>query len=264
MTIIGGMLVIYIGTSGYSYKDWIGPFYPEGTKSGDMLHIYANSFDFTEINSTYYQIPNPFMFYNMQKKTGDDFVFTVKLHQSMTHTKNAEEKDYESFINAARVLKDAGKLGCLVAQFPYSFHYNQENKDYIERMKDRLKEFNVVVEFRNNKWINKDTLELLRKNELGYVCVDEPELSGLVRKDALATSSTAYIRFHGRNSEKWWSHKESYERYNYLYKEEELVEWVEKVKDLKESSKDFYISFNNHFRAQAVLNAMMLKELLKG
>jgi len=253
--------MIYIGTSGYSYKDWVGLFYPENTKDGDMLGIYSGSFNFTEINSTYYKIPNPFMFYNMQKKTGDGFVFTVKLHQSMTHTRNAQDKDYEDFLSAIDVLKQVKKLGCLVAQFPYSFHFNRENMDYILGLKERFSASDMVVEFRNNRWANDETMEFLRTNGLGYVCVDEPLLSGLPDGRAIGTSKVSYVRFHGRNDEKWWNHKEAYERYDYLYKEKELTQWKDKILELEKQSENCFVSFNNHFRAQAVINGIMLKKM---
>jgi uncharacterized protein YecE (DUF72 family) len=254
--------MIYIGTSGYSYKDWIGPFYPTGVKTGDLLGIYSRSFNFTEINSTYYKIPNAFMFYNMQKKTGDDFIFTVKLHQSMTHGRDAGDKDYEDFTGAVDVLKQLGKLGCLVAQFPYSFHFNRENMDYIRGLKERFADFDLAVEFRNNRWDNDETMEFLQTNELGYICVDEPAVSGLLDREAKGTSRISYVRFHGRNSVKWWNHKEAYERYDYLYKESELEQWKDKILELDKQSQNCFVSFNNHFRAQAVINGIMLKKLL--
>lgn len=255
--------MIHIGTSGYSYEDWIGNFYPQGTKSGDMLSYYSQHFSFTEINSTYYKIPNAFMLYNMQKKTGDNFVFTVKLHQSMTHGKNATRQDYQSFIEAMSVLEEAGKLGCLVAQFPYSFHFNEDNKNYILSLKEKLIDFKIAVEFRNNKWINEETFQLLRSNNIGYICVDEPVLSGLPGKNCITTSEVAYLRLHGRNSQKWWNHSEAYERYDYLYSEEELTEWKDKILKLQQDSNSCFVSFNNHFRAQAVINGKMLEAMLE-
>lgn len=254
--------MIYVGTSGYSYKDWIGPFYPEDVKQGDMLSIYSGAFDFTEINSTYYRLPNAFMFYNMQKKTGDAFKFTVKLHQAMTHSRDASPADYRTFLDSVKVLKEANKLGCLVAQFPYSFHCDPGNRDYLKALKEQLEGYELVVEFRNNKWINDSTFELLKENELGFVCVDEPSLYGLLDRKALSTSKISYVRLHGRNSRKWWEHEEAYERYDYLYKESELAEWVEKVEKLAEDCEDCFVSFNNHYKAQAVSNAMLLKKLL--
>jgi uncharacterized protein YecE (DUF72 family) len=254
--------MIHIGTSGYSYEDWKGVFYPQGIKSGDMLAYYSQHFGFTEINSTYYKIPNAFMMYNMQKKTGDDFLFTVKLHQSMTHGRNASKLDYDSFIEAVNVLEQVGKLGCLVGQFPYSFHFNKENMDYILRLKERLIDFKISVEFRNNKWLNEECFQFLKANDIGYICVDEPALYGLPDTSCIATSQVAYLRLHGRNSQKWWNHNESYERYDYLYSEQELLEWKDKIIKLEEEASSCFVSFNNHFRAQAVINARMLGELL--
>lgn len=254
--------MIYLGTSGYSYEDWIGPFYPEGTKSGDMLAYYAQHFDFTEINSTYYKIPNSFMLFNMQKKTPDNFVFTVKLHQSMTHGKNATRQDYQSFIEAVSVLEQTGKLGCLVAQFPYSFHVNEENRSYIVQLRERLADFKLAVEFRNDKWLKTETFELLKANSIGYICVDEPVLAGLPDRSCIATSEVAYVRFHGRNSQKWWNHQAAYERYDYLYSEQEMGEWKDKILKLQQDADTCFVSFNNHFRAQAVVNAAMMREML--
>lgn len=254
--------MIYVGTSGYSYKDWIGPFYPVDAKAGDMLGIYSHSFNFTEINSTYYKIPNAFMFFNMQKKTVDDFVFTVKLHQSMTHTRDAKDKDYEDFLGALEVLQQVKKLGCLVSQFPYSFHFSRDSMDYIKRLRERFAPFEMVVEFRNNKWVNEEAMEFIRRENLGYVCVDEPNLSGLLDGRAISTSKVSYVRLHGRNDEKWWNHKEAYERYDYLYNDKELEQWKDKILELEKQSDSCFVSFNNHFRAQAVINGIMLKKML--
>lgn len=203
------------------------------------------------------------MLFNMQKKTQDNFVFTMKLHQSMTHTKNATKQDYESFIEAASVLEQVGKLGCLVAQFPYSFYNNAENKDYLVNLKEKLIDFKLTVEFRNDKWLKEDTFELLRQNSIGYVCVDEPVLRGLPDKRCEATSDVAYIRLHGRNSQKWWDHQQAYERYDYLYNEQELEEWKSKILKLQQKADTCFVSFNNHFRAQAVFNARLLREMLE-
>lgn len=255
--------MIHIGTSGYSYEDWIGPFYPKGIKAGDMLAFYCGHFGFTEINSTYYKLPNPAAVSNMQKKTPAGFVFTVKLHQSMTHDKNASKQDFQVFAESMTVLEQAGKLGCLVAQFPYSFHCNRENMDYMLRLKEKLRDFKIVVEFRNNKWLDQEIFKFLGVNEIGYVCVDEPALAGLPDQRGVATSSIAYIRFHGRNSEKWWNHQEAYERYDYLYGEEELLEWTDKIERLQQSTDYLFISFNNHFKGQAVANAEMLRAILQ-
>lgn len=255
--------MIHIGTSGYSYDDWIGPFYKEGIDKTHMLEEYSNVFGFTEINSTYYSLPNKFMFLNLVKKTPESFKFTVKLHSSMTHTRDADKNTYREFNDALRMLTENKKLGCVVAQFPHSFYNNSENIDYIKKLRDCLESVPMSVEFRNSRWLDIEIYKILSRENIGFICVDEPVIKGLVRQVGIVTSDVGYLRFHGRNTEKWYDHKESYERYNYLYDENELKEWIPKIKFIKEHSKVMFIAFNNHFKAQGAVNASMLQRLLK-
>lgn len=254
--------MIYVGTSGYSYDDWIGPFYREGIKKGQMLEEYSKHFNFTEINSTYYSMPNKFMFSSLVKKTPEGFKFTVKLHGSMTHSRDAESDAYHAFKQALVPLVEAGRLGCLVAQFPYSFHMSYENFDYIKGLRDNFKDIPLCVEFRNNGWMKQEVYKQLSMEDIGFICVDEPDIKGLVRKASVVTSKVGYVRFHGRNSSKWYNHEQSYERYNYLYSEEELKEWMPRIEHIEDNSDCMFIAFNNHFKAQGAVNASMLKKLL--
>ena len=249
--------MIYVGTSGYSYNDWIGYFYTEGIKKNQMLEEYSKHFRFTEVNSTYYSMPNRFMFHNLAVKTPEDFKFAVKLHRSMTHSRTASENDYRSFNDALAPLLSSGKLGCLVAQFPYSFHYSEQNIDYLKKVKEGFKDIPVCIEFRNNDWMKQEVYKQLSMNDLGFVCVDEPDIKGLVKKSAIVTSKVG-------NSEKWYNHKESYERYNYLYDEQELKEWLPYINYLDNNAEVTFIAFNNHFKAQGAVNASMLQKLLEG
>ncbi|HBM74378.1 MAG TPA: DUF72 domain-containing protein [Clostridiaceae bacterium] len=255
--------MIYIGTSGYSYDDWIGCFYSKGISKGQMLPEYAKRFKFTEVNSTYYSIPNRFMFYNLAKKTPDDFKFTVKLHRSMTHSRNAGDDAYKAFNEALSPIIESNKLGCIVAQFPYSFHMSNENLDYIKTVKEHFKYIPICVEFRSEDWMKQEVYKQLSMEDIGFVCVDEPDIKGLVKKASVVTSKVGYVRFHGRNSEKWYNHKQSYERYNYLYTEDELKEWVPRIQRIDSNSDLTFVAFNNHFKGQGAENAMMLEELLK-
>lgn len=256
--------MIYIGTSGYSYDDWVGPFYREGIPKGDMLKEYSKVFGFTEINSTYYSMPNKFMFFSLIKKTPEGFKFTVKLNGSMTHTRDADDSSYNTFNEAVKPLAENERLGCLVAQFPYSFYRNDRNMEYIMRVRDKLQQTPICVEFRNSAWMDREIYKWLAAENIGFVCVDEPGIKGLLKKAAIATSRVGYIRFHGRNSEKWYNHKESYERYNYLYSEEELKEWMPRIRFIEQNTDFAFIAFNNHFRAQGAVNARMLQSLLDG
>jgi uncharacterized protein YecE (DUF72 family) len=111
---------ILIGTSGYSFADWVGPFYPEGWPKGKMLDYYKDHFHIVEINSTYYRIPHPSVFYHMASKVPDDFEFIVKAHQSFTHTRKDLPENFKAFHEAVKPLKDSGKLKGYLAQFPWS------------------------------------------------------------------------------------------------------------------------------------------------
>lgn len=254
--------MIWIGTSGYSYKDWKGTFYPEGIKDKDMLPFYSEHYNFTEINSTYYRMPSTSMFKNMDERTPENFKFSVKAHSIFTHSRDASGEDAKNFLDALKPIEEKGKLGTILFQFPNSFHFTKDNMDYLLKIREAFKERSLCFEFRNAFWTREDTIKLLKSLQIGWVCVDEPPIPGLVRPAVAATSDTAYVRFHGRNSEKWYDHKEAYERYDYMYSEKELGEWVSKIKYVDKNAKNTYIAFNNHFRAQGAKNASMLKRLI--
>jgi uncharacterized protein YecE (DUF72 family) len=252
---------LYIGTSGYSYKDWIGPFYPEGTIGSDMLGYYSRYFDFTEINSTFYHMPGLGLFRGLDKKTPENFRFTVKLYKGFTHDRNMSEKEAEMFLYSLQPIYSNGKLICILAQFPYSFHLNRENVDYLKKLREWFKDYEISIEFRNAGWIRGGVMRLLRTENLGFVCVDEPKIDGLIGKVAEVTSDIAYIRFHGRNKAAWYSGEGS-ARYDYRYSMEELLEWVPKVIELRGKSGYTVVSFNNHPIGKAIESAKIMQQLL--
>ncbi len=253
--------MIYIGTAGYSYKDWIGPFYPQGIKSSQMLEFYAKHFSFVEINSSYYHMPGKQLFESINRKTGDDFKVAVKLFSGFTHERNTGRIEAEKFIYAVSPVLESGKLACLLAQFPYSFHYNDENRDYLKYLREWFEGLEISVEFRNHGWIRKEVIELLRDYNLGFVCVDEPAVRGLIGKVTVSTSRISYVRMHGRNTAKWYGGEGS-DRYNYLYSMDELLEWVPRIKELEGETGFTIISFNNHPLGKAVENARAMASLL--
>jgi uncharacterized protein YecE (DUF72 family) len=255
--------MFYIGTSGFSYQDWIGHFYPENIKKGDMLYLYAQHFNTVEINSSYYRIPPAAVFYHLQKKVPDNFKFSVKANQEMTHIRKNNQGLFQEFKASLQPLLDNGKLGCVLAQFPYSFYYNKNNQDYLSYIRENLNEFPLVVEFRNVYWIREEVFDFLRKNKIGFCAVDQPSLKGLISPLAMTTSNLGYIRFHGRNKEKWWQHEQAYQRYDYLYSEQELKEWVPKIKTISSKTTDQYIFMNNHYKGKAAKNALMMMSLLR-
>ena len=198
--------MIYTGTSGFSYDDWKGEFYPAKIDKKNMLAFYARSFNAVEINSTYYAIPGAASFASMDAKTPDDFKFAVKAHKDMTHADTANAATFDAFKGAIGPLIDSGKLGCVLAQYPWGFKPNDVSLDRIRDLRDRMGDIPTIVEFRNSDWVNDQTFELLRDLDLGFCCVDEPHLKGLMPGVSVVTSDIGYIRFHGRNAKNWWKH----------------------------------------------------------
>jgi uncharacterized protein YecE (DUF72 family) len=251
---------IRIGTSGYSFPGWQGNFYPEKIDKGKMLDHYVNYFSTVEINSTYYRIPHPAVMYNIVKKAPKGFDFIVKVPQSFTHRRTDLDKDISLFHEAIKPINEANKLSGLLAQFPYSFKFSSDSLDYISICKDIVYPIPLFVEFRHNSWVNRSMYDRLKSENIGYVAVDEPDLPGLLKPDAFATTNTAYIRLHGRNKDKWWDGGDL--RYDYDYSSSELEDWRDKTIKLKAKVKKVYIFFNNCHHGQAAKNALEFKSML--
>jgi len=252
-----------VGTSGYSYDDWVGPFYPPSTNKRQFLDYYAQQFNTVEVNYTFYRMPSAQTLAAMSRKTGKQFQFVVKANSALTHQHDARPADFAEFAQGLVPLIDEGKLGAVLAQFPYSFHANQANRRYLEQLREQLPGLPVVIEFRHAQWVTAETFQLLEELNLGYCCVDQPRLRNLMPPVAQVTADIGYVRFHGRNYEKWWQHKEAWERYDYLYTPEELEEWIDKVGQISQQAEQTFVFFNNHYQAQAVQNAQLFTQMLQ-
>ncbi len=228
----------------------------------EWLYYYAQEFNTLELNSTYYVIPGLATMKSMAAKTGANFQFCVKANQEMTHTRGKSSEVFSNFVEALRPLSECGKLGCVLAQFPHSFWFSRQNQSYIEYFRGYFKDLPLVIEFRNAGWIKPETFSWLRSQELGFCCVDEPRLPGLIPPVAERTSEVAYVRFHGRNSAKWWQHEHAYERYDYTYHQEELAEWLPKINRLAEGAKNTFVFANNHWKGQSVATIRQLRLML--
>jgi uncharacterized protein YecE (DUF72 family) len=254
--------VLYLGTSGFSYSDWAGNFYPRGMPRREWLSYYAHEFNSLELNSTFYALPKPSVLEAMIAKTGEGFLFSVKANQEMTHQRQRDSRIFAAFVHMLQPFIDAGKLGCVLAQFPYSFGFNRQNFDYLALFRERLGDLPVVIEFRNSQWLNSEVFDWLRNRNLGFCCVDEPQLPKLLPPLAEVTSSIGYVRFHGRNAAKWWQHEHAYERYDYTYLAEELQEWLPRISKLNSLTEKTYIFANNHWQGQAIGTIRQLRLML--
>jgi uncharacterized protein YecE (DUF72 family) len=254
--------MFYCGTCGFSYNDWIGVYYPESLPRKNWLSYYASEFNALELNSTYYCLPGLATMESLVKKTGDGFLFSVKANREITHVRQSGEEASRAFVSILQPLVAAGKLGCVLAQFPYSFGFNPVNRDYLQRLSDWLQGYPLVIEFRNSAWLNSETHKWMTARGIGFCCVDEPELPRLMPPVAEVTNETGYIRFHGRNSARWWEHEHAWERYDYSYSDRELEQWLPKIRLISNAAKNTFIFANNHWRGQAVDTIRQVRSML--
>lgn len=255
--------MIRVGTSGFSYRDWIGSFYPESLPDREKLSYYAREFDTVEINFSYYRIPTASSLEALARKVPSGFLFTIKTPQELTHKRDEGQEVAPKFVAALQPWIERDCLGCVLAQFPSSFHYASENVDYLKRLRDWLAPLPIVVEFRHVTWVSGRVFELLRELGLGICCVDQPNLPTLLPPFSVVTSDIAYIRLHGRNASKWWEHDEAWERYNYRYTPQELAPWAQRAREMETKAQMVFIFANNHWKGQAVDTARQMKMLLE-
>ncbi len=254
---------ILIGTSGYSYDDWVGPVYPPGSRKQDFLALYSREFPVVELNFSYYQQPVPRTLERMVNGTPPDFLFALKAHRSMTHDIGEHwEDDISTFRAGIAPLLEAGRLAAILLQFPYSFGYTPESRERLATLCGKLEGLPLAVEFRKSDWLRPQVFEGLRQRSAAIVSVDEPDLPRLLKPTTEVTSDLAYLRFHGRNKAKWWT-GDNASRYDYLYDSGELGEWVERVRTILARVHIMLIFFNNHWRGSAAQNARMMKEILQ-
>lgn len=254
---------IYFGTSGFSYDDWKGAFYPSNMASRDFLEFYSRHFNALELNFSYYRMPTAEQARQMLSKSGEELVFVVKANREMTHeiSELSLKEAVPSFLEGISPFVDANRLGGILLQFPQSFHYHREQRIYLKSLIESLSPNPLFVEFRQKAWLKDSVYHSLREMGVGLVCVDEPALPSLLPPMAIQTTDAAYIRFHGRNSKNWYG-TDARARYDYMYSEEELRAWVPKITALSEKTSKLFIFFNNHAKAQAVTNTKMLINLL--
>jgi uncharacterized protein YecE (DUF72 family) len=257
------MAKILIGTSGFSYDDWRDVFYPDGVARSDFLSFYAQEFPVVELNFSYYRMPEPSQCIRMLEKSAFRVEFVVKAFQGLTHelTDQSLSEILPAFKASIAPFWREGRLGAVLLQFPQSFHYRTESRVYLESLIRGLRPLPLCVEFRQRDWVRDSVFATLKELQVGFVCVDEPPLQGLLPPIAEATSQVGYIRFHGRNRLTWYT-GDTKERYDYLYRDDELKEWLPRVSTIAEKTEKVFLFFNNHRRGQAIANARSMKELL--
>lgn len=241
---------IFLGTSGWSYSEWIGPFYTKMDKS--KLRAYTKIFRTVEIDSTFYRYPSKGTVMGWTRYSPEGFVYTAKLPGLITHDKKLNlaegvEQDLERFVDIMEPLVLSGKLGCILIQLPPKYHFDYDNlEDFFKILPKHVK---FAVEFRDLSWMRNETWALLEKYRVAYTTVDEP----LLRSETHLTSDIAYFRWHGRGERPW---------YDYRYSVKELEPWIPKLKDTAGKVKKIYGYFNNHYHGYAVENCLQVMEMI--
>ena len=267
--------LIRIGTSGWSYPKgegtWNGLFYPPKTAAKDELTYYGQRFHTVEINSTFYRPPVPGYAWNWVKKTPPDFKFTLKLWQKFTHPgmyqqatgeeADVSTQDVDTFRKGIEPLVRSNKLGSILVQFAASFRKNQMTVEVLDRVLHAFKDYPLVVELRHRTWSDeiKATQEVLSAYDASLAYIDEPKFASSIKQEFQPLGPIFYLRMHGRNAEKWFSHRSAEEKYNYLYSPDELKPFVENLSDVKKAVKEIYVFFNNHYGAKAAANAIEMR-----
>ncbi len=257
---------LLIGTSGYDYPEWRDVFYPKELHRSSFLDYYADTFSAVELNYTYYKMPGEKGIRSLLTRSRKPLVFSIKAHKSLTHEITAGWKDDADHLkNALRPLFEENRLTSILCQFPQSFHYTEENRLYLDNLIKQLSPLPLVIEFRRKDWMIERVYEGLDKRNAGICIVDMPELYHLPGFHPVITGSKAYMRFHGRNAQSWYSAsgQNGSSRYNYLYSAKELENAVPVVHYLKTKARLVQIFFNNHPGGAAAVNAKKLKELMQ-
>jgi uncharacterized protein YecE (DUF72 family) len=293
---------ILVGTSSWTDPTLLlsGRFYPPWASNAESrLQFYASQFPLVEVDSSYYALPSEKVAGLWVDRTADGFIFDIKafrlftqhptppaalppdirmaLPVSLQARTNLYLKDipgelikelWARFASALLPLDSAGKLGVVLFQFPSWYLPGGAQRDYILSCRDNLPQYRMVVEFRHNSWLNERnrerTLDFLKDNGLPFVCVDEPQgFASSVPPLAAVTADIGVVRFHGRNTDTWEKKGiSSAGRFNYLYNDDELGEWVPRIEAIAAGTRQLHVLFNNCFEDRAVTNARRMMQIL--
>ncbi len=288
------MSSLHIGVAGWSYKDWEGIVYPESLKRArHPVEYLAQYFNLIEINTSFYGNLKPALvklWCHKAAAVNPEFLFSAKLNKCFTHSPNmlleptsaANIRWTPADIGEAKegydALADEGRLGALLAQFPISFKNTNENRDCLDTLLMRFREYPLAVEVRHASWANESTLAYFTEKGVAFCNIDQPMLGKAIAPSEHVTSKIAYVRLHGRNYDEWFDHpsepragspgtpaekqRSGNDRYNYLYSEEQLQPWKTRIEEVAKRAQTTFVVANNHFEGKAAVNALQLKAMI--
>ncbi|HPQ39061.1 MAG TPA: DUF72 domain-containing protein [bacterium] len=252
---------VYIGTSGFFYPDWKGVFYISSSNSEDHLLYYSRFFNALELNFSFYQMPESERLKRFADPALGGMTLSIKAYRGITH-QASDSAVLDTFLDRIRILEDSGVLKTVLFQFPFAFQETADAWTLLDRIGRAGGAWVPVVEFRHSAWFTETNMIRFRDMGIAICATDMPVLRHLPGCRFHSTHPTGYMRFHGRNASNWWHPREAWERYDYLYSREELLNLLPDVKKWLSKHDDVYIFFNNHYRGQAVRNAQMLMAFL--
>jgi uncharacterized protein YecE (DUF72 family) len=264
------MAKYHIGTAGWSYEDWEGIVYPAQKGRGfHPLLFLANFINIVEINSTFYRPASPSLSASWLKKVEGhpDFLFSVKLHQLFSHLrKDYSQKDVDEFKAGIELLSLRNRLAAILIQFPWSFANAPANTEYLERLFALFAGYPLALEVRHSTWETPGFFGLLRENKVAFCNIDQPVFKNSIGPSEVSTNPDfAYVRLHGRNYENWFRPEAGRDdRYDYLYTKDELEDWIGRIRNLGTKSGKVYVITNNHYRGQAMANALQIRNMVTG
>ena len=244
---------LLLGTSGWSYKDWVGPFYPTGASEKQFLSLYSQAFPTVEIDSTFYGIPRASAVTSWVEQTPTNFIFSAKVPQVVTHQKVLHDagSDMTAFVEALEPLQESGKLGALLLQFPYGFKADQF--DSLARFLPTLPSGpDYALEVRHKSWLGDRFYDLLREHNVALALIDHPWMPRL----EVTTAPFTYIR--------WLGDREKINTFEatQIDRSRELTGWADKVERLRKTEKTVYGYFNNHYAGHSPASARQFAEMV--
>lgn len=251
---------IYCGTAGW----------PKGNASRrlDSLDRLSEDFGVLEIGSSFTELLKPELTTLWARRVGSHprFLFTAKLHRAFTHDRNLDPALVRTFKEGLRPLAARGRLGCLLMQFPWSFRFTAENRDFLIRLRRTFHEFPIAAEMRHASWSAEEALGTFIDYRIGFCNIDQPDYSKAMPASEFLTSSISYVRLHGKNCLRWFAERNApgTGRYDYLYSEEELRRWKSRIDRIVGYAERVFVVFNNDTGPKATTNALQMQALLRG